>query len=85
MKTLIFSSKRHCDHSAAFQKKSSLPAHVGVRAIGKLGFFDYFGNLYHAYALGIDGNARSHAGMFGIRRTYAYVKDYAKLRVQALS
>jgi hypothetical protein len=66
-KRIGFQLKRHCDNSVAFKKKSPLPAHVGVRAAGELDFFDYFGNLYHAYALGIDGNARSHAGMFGIR------------------
>jgi hypothetical protein len=44
---------RHCDNSVTFQKKSSLPARLGVCAAGELDFFDYFGNLYHAF--GIDG------------------------------
>jgi hypothetical protein len=56
-KELIFSSKGHCDNSVAFQKKSSLPAHVGVRVAGELDFFDHFGNLYYAYAFSSDGNA----------------------------
>jgi hypothetical protein len=48
---------RHCDNRIAFQKKSPLPAHLGLRAAGELDFFGHFGNLHNAYALSIDGNA----------------------------
>jgi hypothetical protein len=58
----------HFDNSVAFQKESPLPAHINICVAGELGFFVHFGNLHHAYALGIEGNARTHAGMFGIRR-----------------
>ncbi len=77
-KKLIFSLTGHCDNNVAFQKKSPLPAHVGVRAAGELDFFNYFGNLHHAYAI---GNAQPHAGMF----RKAYIKDHAELRFQDLS
>ncbi|WP_036306494.1 hypothetical protein [Methyloglobulus morosus] len=64
-----FNPGLHSDNSVAFQKKSPLPAHIAIYVASELDFFGHFGNLHHAYALGIKGNARTHARMFGIRRT----------------
>lgn len=50
-------SENYCDNSVACQKKQTLSAHMGVCVAGELDFFDHFGNLYHAYAFGVDSNA----------------------------
>jgi hypothetical protein len=47
----------HFDNSVAFQKKSSLPAHINICAAGELDFFGHYSNLHHAYAIGIGSNA----------------------------
>jgi hypothetical protein len=74
-----------CDYSVAFKKKSSLPAHIGIRAAGELDFFDYFSNLYHAYAPDNGSNAGSYARMCRFWHSRAYAKTNAELCIQALS
>ncbi|MBY0499350.1 MAG: hypothetical protein K2P74_07040 [Nitrosomonas sp.] len=69
LKNQAFNPGFHFDNSVAYQKKSPLPAHLNICVAGELDFFGHFSNLRHANALGIEGDARTHAGMFGIRRT----------------